>query len=345
VPNLPKGQHEIKVSDSGEKTPTAQFTINQKFTVGGTTGKLGDKVSLLGTGFAANRQILVTFGGVSVSTEPATINTDQYGSFSGFFTVPALPAASYNVNITDGANTATGSLSTTLSAGLSPTTSNDIPGWVGIDITVKGDGFKASTPITVTVDNGTAAIASGTTNAQGSFQFTFKAPGAPTLTKGTHTLKVGDGVTTQEFTFIMEGVAPASPLLAVPATASKPVQPVVFTWNPVSDTSGVKYEFQLSQDPTFNPSTLVLEQKDLTNTQLTLPVDQQLPAAGGKTPYQWRVRAIDAAGNAGPWSTANTFNIGFVWPNWIIHVWYGLGILVALILGLWLGRRMAYQSY
>jgi len=35
----------------------------------------------------------------------------------------------------------------------------------------------------------------------------------------------------------------------------------------------------------------------------------------------------------------------FIMPSWMIHVWYGLGILVALILGLWLGRRMAYQNY
>jgi hypothetical protein len=64
-----------------------------------------------------------------------------------------------------------------------------------------------------------------------------------------------------------------------------------------------------------------------------------------KTPYYWRVRATDAAGDVGAWSTSNTFTIGFIWPTWIIHVWYGLGIVVALILGLWLGRRMAYQSY
>jgi hypothetical protein len=342
VPNLPRGEHLIKVSDGGDKTPEGKFTINQALTIGATTGKLGDKVSLLGTGFAANRPVTVTLGGTAVTTDPGAITSDQYGSFSGFMNIPALPAGTYTVNVTDGANSATGSFTTTLAASLSPTTTNETPGWVGLDITVKGDGFKASSPIAVTVDNGTANIATGTTSAQGSFQFTFK---APAIAKGAHTIKVSDGTTSKEFQFVMEGSAPPAPLLATPATASKPVQPVAFTWNSVSDPSGVTYEFQLSQDPTFNPAKLVLEQTKLTATTLTLPADQKLPAAGGKTPYQWRVRAIDAAGNAGPWSTANTFNIGFVWPNWIIHVWYGLGIVVALILGLWLGRRMAYQSY
>ena len=340
VPNLPKGQHIIKASDGGDKTPEAQFAINQKFTIGATTGKLGDKISLLGTGFGASRTISITFGGAGVATDPATIATDQYGSFSGFFTVPAIPAGTHTLSVSDGANSATATVTTQTNASLTPTTTNEDPGWVGRDITVKGDGFKASAPVTVSFDNLTTNAATGTTNAQGSFSITFK---APAIAKGAHKIKVTDGTTTREFDFVMEGSAPQVPVLVMPATASKPTQPVAFSWNAVNDPSGVTYQFQLSQDATFN--TTVLDQLNLTTPTLVLPADQKLPSAGGKTPYQWRVRAVDAAGNASAWSTANTFNIGFVWPNWIIHVWYGLGILVALILGLWLGRRMAYQSY
>ena len=72
---------------------------------------------------------------------------------------------------------------------------------------------------------------------------------------------------------------------------------------------------------------------------------EKLKSAGSKTPYYWRVQATDAAGNVSEWSTVNTFTIGFLWPSWIIYVWGALAIVVALIFGLWFGRRMAYQSY
>jgi hypothetical protein len=131
--------------------------------------------------------------------------------------------------------------------------------------------------------------------------------------------------------------------LLAPTQAAKPKQPITFSWNSVTDPSGVTYTFQISQDPQF--ATLIKESKAQTTTSYVMTELEKLPSAGGKTPYLWRVRAVDAAGNASAWSETRTFNVGLIWPSWMIHVWYGFGILVALILGLWLGRRMAYQSY
>jgi hypothetical protein len=339
VPNLPKGQHTVKASDSESKSAETQLTINQNFSIGVSTGKAGDKISLLGTGFAANRQVTLSFGGAAVTTDPATLSTDQYGSFSGFFTVPASVSGAITISASDGANSADASFTAQATASISAATSSQ-PGYVGMDVTASGTGFKASSAVGIYFDNNTTATAVGATNAQGTFSVDFK---VPAVAKGNHTIRVSDGVTTKEFSFVMEGTAPPVPALLSPETASKASQPVTFNWNAVTDQSGVTYEFQLSQDASF--ATLILEQKSMTETTLTLPEDQKLPSASGEDAYKWRVRAIDGAGNASDWSSPYTFNIGTVWPSWLIHVWYGLGILVALVLGLWLGRRMAYQSY
>jgi hypothetical protein len=342
VPNLPKGQHTVRVSDSEGRYAEAYLTINQKYSIGTTEGKLGDRVSILGTGFAANRQITVSFGGASVQTDPSLITTNQYGSFSGFFTVPPSVAGPSTVSITDGANSGTATFTVELTCSIDYTMTTQNPGWVGQDLTITGYGFKAGVPVKVTFDDSTAVVGTINSNAQGSFILPFK---VPALAKGPHTIKVTDGTTTKEFSFVMESKTPPVPVLISPSPAVKPQQPVTFNWGSVVDESGVTYDFQLSSSTSFSPGTIILDQTGLTDTTLTLPADQELPPAGGKTPYVWRVRSVDGAGNVSAWSSPYTFSIGFVWPDWIIHVWYGLGILAALILGLWLGRRMAYQSY
>jgi len=343
VPNLPQGEHTIKVSDgddTGYKSGSGQFTINQKiYQMSSSDGKAGDTLSIVGTGFAPNKRITVSFGSQVVSTTPSLVTTGEFGSFSADFTIPAMPAGNITITVTDGTNSATAIYALKVTADISLTTSSTSPGWVGLEVTVEGTGFKANSPVSVTFDGGSAA-ATGTTNAQGGFSIMLK---IPPMSSGAHKMKVGDGVTEREFTFYMEDDAPQTPALSKPLAASKPKQPVSFAWSDVSDPSGVTYEFQLSQDSTFTD--LIYSEQGIAGTTLTLPADQPLPSAGGKTPYLWRVRAVDGAGNASAWSTPHTFSIGFMWPGWLIHVWYSLGILVALVFGMWFGRRMAYQSY
>jgi hypothetical protein len=208
-----------------------------------------------------------------------------------------------------------------------------------MSIHASGDGFKASSSIKITFD-GTIEVASGTTDAQGSFGIDFK---VPPLTAGSHKIRISDGTTEREFDFVIESKAPPVPELEYPITASKPKQPITFIWGAVTDESGVTYEFQLSRDATFDDP--LLHMSGIVDTTITLPENQKLESVSGKTPYLWRVRAIDGAGNTSDWSTVNTFTLGFTWPSWLIHVWYSLGIIVALVFGLWFGRRMAYQSY
>ncbi|RJO63355.1 MAG: hypothetical protein C4542_00230 [Dehalococcoidia bacterium] len=344
--NAANGPWTLQVSDSGGGSASAALAINQKITLNVATGVAGDVVIVTGTGFAASKPITANYGTLplTLTFNQGSTGTDSNGSFAALFTVPATAAGAATIKVGDGpnvtGNTATATFTSSAKATISKTTTQTDPGNVGMELTVSGTGFKASSTITVTFEPTLVTVATVTSEASGSFTATFKVPVAAA---GNHTIKVTDGTTTKEFAFYMDSTAPVAPGLLLPIDKFKPKQPVPFTWNAVTDPSGVTYTFQISQDAAF--ATLILEKKDLAVTTYKMTDAEKLKSSGSKTPYYWRVRATDQAGNVGAWSTSNTFTIGFIWPPWIIHVWYGIGIAVALILGLWLGRRMAYQSY
>lgn len=79
------------------------------------------------------------------------------------------------------------------------------------------------------------------------------------------------------------------------------------SWNPVPGATG--YDVQLSPGDQFN--SVVFQGTDLAQPFAT-------PAAKGALPddtYQWRVRARDPKGNAGPWTVAPAFTKAWVRPN------------------------------
>jgi hypothetical protein len=244
------------------------------------------------------------------------------------------------VTASDGTNSATASFIATAKATINTVTNQATPGFVGQDITVSGTGFAANGVITVTFESAPVTVAIGQADSSGTFTASFKVPAAPS---GPHTIHVSDGTTTKDFSFFMDSTPPAAPKLLLPADKFKPKQPIPFTWTAVTDPSGVTYTLQISQDPSF--ATVPLEKTGLTTAQYLMTTAEKLKSSGSKTPYYWRVKATDLAGNVGAWSTANTFSIGFIWPSWIIYVWGGIAIVIALILGIWIGRRMAFQSY
>jgi hypothetical protein len=313
--------------------------VTQKIALNKTSGSAGDLVAVTGTGFKAGAGIDLKYNGATLVLATVT-TTDANGSFTAQFAVPKTVAGAMSVAASDGANTATASFTATANATISKTTNQTTPGFVGMDLTVTGTGYLPNAVITVTFESAPVTVAIVQSDATGSFTATFKVPTAPS---GPHTIHASDGTTTKDFSFFMDSTAPVAPALALPTDKFKPKQPLPFTWGAVTDPSGVTYTLQISQDPSFG--TLILEKTGLTNAGYTMTTAEKLKSAGSKTPYYWRVRATDLAGNVGAWSTANTFTIGFMWPPWIIHVWYGIAIVIALLLGLWIGRRMAYQSY
>ena len=337
VPSVPNGTWVIQATDAGGSAQ-ANLAVTQKLTVNPISGSAGDMIAVIGTGFKASTGIDLKYNGTTV-TVAAGISTDVNGSFQTSFAVPKTVAGVMPVTASDGTNTASASFTATAKATISKVTNQTTPGFVGQDITVTGTGFAVGV-ITVTFESTPQTVAIVSADSTGSFTASFKVPTAPS---GPHTIHVSDGTTIKDFSYFMDSTPPDAPKLVLPVDKFKPKQPIPFTWGAVTDPSGATYTLQISQDPSF--ATVILEKTGLTTAGYTMSTAEKLKSAGAKTPYYWRVKATDLAGNVGAWSTSNTFTIGFMWPSWIIYVWGGLAIIVALILGLWIGRRMAFQSY
>lgn len=349
VPLVSTGNWNIKAYAGNNLEASTVLAVKASIVLSPDSGASGDEVSVSGFGFNPSKSITLKYNGAAIKT--TGITTDGNGYFTAVFTTPASAAGTFSVEATDGFASAKADFVSIAGATISVTTDQNTPGYVGQEVTISGTGFKPSTPIIITIESTPIQVATVTSSAQGSFTATFT---IPAVAKGNHVIRASDGTTTKEFAYYMEGTAPSKVELVAPVDKFKPKQPIPFSWNPKTDPSGVTYEFQLSQDASF--ATVLLSKTGLTASSYALSAADsvtingklysadKLPSSGDK-PYCWRVRAIDGAGNVGPWSEVNTFTIGFIMPSWMIHVWYGLGILVALILGLWLGRRMAYQSY
>lgn len=89
------------------------------------------------------------------------------------------------------------------------------------------------------------------------------------------------------------------PVLAAPANGDSVESAPVFSWRPVR--RAAKYEFQLSADERFR-SLIEGGSAETLNTAHTL--SKSLPDGN----YEWRVRAINAAGDAGRWSRSRAFS-------------------------------------
>jgi hypothetical protein len=177
------------------------------------------------------------------------------------------------------------------------------------------------------------------TDAVGLFDTIFQ---VPDIHKGSYAVKVNDGVTTMEFRLVVEGEAPVAPNLLMPTADSTTKQPVHFTWESISDPSGVTYELQISTDPAFGK--LLLDKTDLTSPEYTMTEAEKLELSGNERIIYWRVRAVDGIGNLGAWSAIRNFSISPIWPSWVIYVGYGSGIGLIVALGLWLRHRISNRS-
>jgi hypothetical protein len=338
LPEVYNGTWNVQASDGGETSANATLAVGQKLTLDTDTGAAGDTVTAKGTGFAANTGITLTYNGAVLVTIPSGISTDENGSFMCQFVVPPTPSGPMIVTASDGSNVSTMSFTATAKAIVNKSTNELNQGFAGMEMTISGTGFEPNALVTLSCESETATQVS--TDANGCFTASFKFPVA---LPGPHTITACDGTTTKDFAFFMDSIAPAVPQLVLPPDKLKPKQPVPFSWQAVTDPSGVTYTLQISQDPNFG--TLILEKTGLTAETYTMAATEQLKRAGSNTPYYWRVRATDQAGNVGPWSVANTFTIGLIWPSWMIYVWIGLGILSAFLFGLWIGHRGVYARY
>jgi len=209
VPASTKGTHTVRGKDTTVYSPTVNFIVSPDITIIPTSGAVGDTVTVSGTGFATSSSVTIYFDAVSRTTT----TTNSSGTFSATtFAIPEASRGTHTVKAQDGsANNDTATFTVSASITINPTS-----GPSGTNVTITGDGFGASRPVTITY-SGTAVTTnppSVTTNSAGYFTATFAAPvGAA----GTYAVEANDGTATATAIFVSTTDATISPTTSTTA--------------------------------------------------------------------------------------------------------------------------------
>jgi hypothetical protein len=345
IPESTAGEHTITVSD-GTSEAEATFTVEPEIAVSPDEGEAGDLVEVTGTGFGDEVNVDITLNGTLNGVGGVTVDTNEDGSFAAHLEVPDVAEGSYDIEADDGDNDAKVNFTvyTAIEAGISPVTSQDSPGHVGMNITISGLGFEPNSTITITYATEPIVVKTVISDLDGAFTATFKVPeSAP----GTHIITASDGINTLTSTFVMESEAPPIPQPLLPKMDTKAESLTEFDWEAVTDDSlPVTYTLQVATDEDFTSASIVLAKVGLPGSDYTLTEGEKLDPTKKEEPYYWRVKAIDGAFNESQWSAPGSFYVGgLFFPGWITHLWWGLGALGAGFLGYYLGKRRAYYSY
>jgi len=339
IPPSAAGTHTILVTDESISDAEAEFTVDSEIAVSPLHSPPGDVAEVTGSGFDSKEDVTITIDGEEVATK----KTDSDGSFTVNFTVPELDEGTYDIEADDGSNAVELEFTVDIGteASITPATSQASPGWVGQNVTMTGNGFNASSAITISYASTPQVVATTTSDANGDFIANFNIPPSD---HGAHTLTASDGSNMMTVPFYIESEKPAIPAPMVPEDGGKAPARAYFDWGDATDPSlPVTYTLQVASDEAFNA--IVLEVSGLTESEYTFPEGTELPKTTEESPYYWRVRATDAAANVGDWSAPDSFHVGgFSFPGGgsLIHLWWGLGATGAGFLGYWLGKRRAY---
>jgi len=349
VPESVAGDQTITVT-VGSDEAEAEFTVEPAIEIDPDEGAVDDRVTVTGTGFAYRKDFTITFDGIDVGGD----TTGSSGSFSTQVNVPELGSGTYDIEAEDESNnsaSATFTISTEVS--ISPTTSVNSPGHVGMDLTICGTGFKPSYDITITYAS-TPVTFHVTSQSDGSFSYTLEVPPSQA---GEHTITATDGVSSMSVSFVMESAPPVTPPPLKPFMEGKADSQTYFDWeDATADIDGVveqslpvTYDLQVATNENFTSP--LVNKTGLTTSEYTLTEEEALEKTSKETPYYyWRVRAVDAASNASPWTGTGIFTVGFSFSfpglsGWLLYVLIGVGALVLFFVGLLVGRRGGGGDY
>lgn len=101
VPAIKAGIYALEITESSLSTRWLNFTVESKITLNKSTGAVGDKLTVAGTGFEADTAVSIKYD----SQEITWLATDDTGAFSHSFEVPVSLAGPHVITVTDGFNT------------------------------------------------------------------------------------------------------------------------------------------------------------------------------------------------------------------------------------------------
>ncbi len=178
IPPATNGTHYLVVNDGETESSGKAFAVSPTISADVTKALPGDSVTVIGHGYASNDDIVLTLNSTTLGTpysDTITVvpTTNGTGSFSVTFVVPTMATTNFDVYSLNGTDEASNMASTTININyyitLTPAT-----GPTGITTTISGR-IKASVAYTITFNS--AQIATGTTDADGSYSTAYTIPG------------------------------------------------------------------------------------------------------------------------------------------------------------------------
>jgi hypothetical protein len=351
-PAIPGGTHQLTATDTKGNVASASLSVTQKITIEPAGGIGGTKVNVRGAGFTAGKAITVKYNNAVVKTEPAVIFADDGGSFRAVFTAPPGQAGTITVRAEDGTQGANATFNASFEAGLTPVTTELSPGYVGMQMSIKGSGFKPSSKLTISISSAESKLLpNATSDAAGVFSASFI---IPPVKGGTHTVIATDGTNSKQFTLVVESRVPAPPKLISPEPRARVKQPPALIWTEVTDLSGISYFLQVASDKDFHY--LELEKTSLTTAAYTPAGSEKLRATSKDRPYYWRVKAVDGTLSESAWSDISEFYTGggitvdggiisigasTSLPIWLFALLCGIGFIMVIAIAFMVGRRLS----
>ncbi len=103
IPAVTAGTHVVKMEDESGNEATVEFKISIEFNVSPIAGNVGSRIVVSGAGFAAIRQVTVTYDDKQIASGTA----DSKGIFSINFQAPAGKGGNHTISVSDGINNMT----------------------------------------------------------------------------------------------------------------------------------------------------------------------------------------------------------------------------------------------
>jgi len=203
IPEATLGIHHVEVG-SGAAFARASFEVQPKLVLDRPQAKVGDVVTINGTGFASGGALSMTLDGQQLATLPASIIPNANGSFSVAFTVPTLGGGTHEVKASQGSAVASVSFELFLGLELNPKPTSASPANVGDVATLSGWGFNPRATVEIRLDD--IILEPALADSNGSFSISITVPGPSR--GGEHAVRVTDGEVSAETVIFVEVTPP-----------------------------------------------------------------------------------------------------------------------------------------
>lgn len=351
VPEVRPNPYDVKAQDQQGNTDKIRFTVTAGASLSQTTGSVGSKVTVKGSGFKIGGTVTVDYDNLRVTT----VTADNNGSFTAAFNIPTSQSGNHVITASDG--TTTKQLTFTVESEapqppvmLLPASNSETKAEAYLDWQDVADPSQpVAYSLQIAADQNFSSLvlekeeltASEYTISEAE-KLAADAQRAPYFWRVKAVDAAGnESEWSNPWSFYVN--APPAPALLLPAPDGNPAIPLLFNWQAVTSLSPpVTYDLQLATDLTFK--SIVFEKTALTSSDYLITEEDELELERDIT-YYWRVRAIDSATNASEWSAPGSFSISssFSFPGWVMYTLIGIAVIVVGFFAFRVGRRTAYR--